>query len=425
MATRAKPWLPVGTETINGQTMTVWENPKTKDRVHMPPNQNPNTAPVDDSPAPVPVVIMNQPPVDDSEEEIVEETATDRLAAKMAAARSGGKSAIKIYRLDKQKASPVFICDMSPDQYEQAGELSFIQQNYGAGDYRIVLYGYATDKNGDNKYGIVGKEDVSVAAPPLIAPAALTQNGGGQNDAMRMMFEGLKMVSEQINRLAERQAAPAQDPMQVFSMMKMAREAMGLDSIAPAAPAKQQSPLAMLKEVMEIKQLLKEDEPGYTPPQSATEKLLDMAAPLISSLMTAHRAGTLPADVSAQVGAVAPMLPMLQGAQVPSEAAPQPVENTTPQPNPIEQPAQGDDVNSLQKAAINFKLRKLNEKAAKNEPVTDELADEIAAILPEDAFNLLAMPEWFEFFSGEFPIVKPHEAWYRQLRDKLIEEESE
>jgi hypothetical protein len=35
---------------------------------------------------------------------------------------------------------------------------------------------------------------------------------------------------------------------------------------------------------------------------------------------------------------------------------------------------------------------------------------------------LLAMAEWFEFFSAEFPIVKPYEPWYRQLRDKLIEE---
>jgi hypothetical protein len=415
MATRAKPWLPVGTETINGQVMTVWENPKTKDRVHMPPNQNPNTAPVDDSPAPVPVLIMNQGAEIDEEE--IEETATDRIAAGLQQIKGDAASKVQVFRIDKTQPAPVFVFEMTPDQYEAAGELAYIQQNYGGGEYEIRLRGALPS----GRHGIVARPRVVIANPPLIAPTP--NNAAGPNAGIeslaQMMFKGFEMLA---NRIDQKQAAPAQDPMQVFSMMKMAREAMGLDSIAPAAPAKQQSPLAMLKEVMEIKQLLKEDEPGYTPPQSATEKLLDMAAPLIGSLMTAHRAGTLPPDVSAQVGAVAPMLPMLQGAQVQPEAMPQPVENSTPQTNPIEQPAEGGDVNYFQKKAINFKLEKLNKKAAKNEPVTDELADEIAAILPEDAFNLLAMPEWFEFFSEEFPIVKPYEAWYRQLRDKLIEE---
>lgn len=412
MPAKAKEWLPIGKITQDGVELTEWKH-KNGQTVLMPSAQNPNDAPVDTEPrVSIPISALPALIGETDDEEPLEESAADRIAAHLQMIRDDARAKIKIYKLDKNKTAPVFIADMTPEQYESAGELSYIQSNYGGGDYRIVLYG--TRSNGN--YNIVAKSDVSVANPPMVPVSPQSGASAGFEQFGQMMMRMFERLDQKLDQA--RTNSPAQDLGQMLAMMTQIKQ------IAGEPPkVKEVSPVQQIKELLELQGLVKKMADPNPEPPDPISKMLETAAPIVQAFVDSRNQPQQPQSPAP----VYTQLPQLtdQSQLIPTLENPAPIAHT--QTDPVNNQPQiiGATEMDLARKAFEMQLAAWNKKAAANEPITDEFADKVAGMIPEELWKVLELDVWFEFLSAEFPIVAPYQAWYSALRDKLLEESPE
>lgn len=332
--------------------------------------------------------LMSPHPDDEFDDEREEQTPVDRIVSMLRGVNDGERAYLKVSRI--VVGNKVEFCAQYSAADFEAGGLEMIRDQWGPGEYQLILYGTKARVNGEGEtvshFGIRDRTTVMIATPLKPALSAVAQP---QSELASLVQQMAANQQEMMRVLSERPAGP--DPMtemtKMFSMMKLMREAMGLDN----AP----KPTNGLKDIVEaIKQMREVNEelnPGAAPetPMSMVTKML----PLISQGLAARQ------QQSAQPIAVPVSLPApQQPAAIPAQSAPQ------------------TDMNIIQQKGYLSTLVQM----AKAKLPTIEGAKFVYENLHDDLIAALEREDWFELLSGIAGDITAEKDWFMTVRGEAL-----
>jgi hypothetical protein len=332
------------------------------------------------------------------------ETATDRVAAMLHSVSGADRAEVKLYRDDN--GSLDYCAQFTPDEFEN-GSFEIIRARFGPGAYELRMYS-AHPETG--KYGLRARTKIK------IAKEALPQlNNAGMPGGLAQVLEAMARSQQQMmDAIVSLKSAPQKDPAEemakMFGLMSSMREAMGITN-QPAAP--QSSIGEILKAVRELREVSQE----INPPKDEKEPgLMDML-PTVLDLVK-----------GAQANQAAPMVGMYQpnhGAVLSPVTLPASMHTPTPvqehetalQPAPEPEPL---DAQTLTAIKLTAYLSTIVKMAEENKP-PQEAADFLGEHLPDEMFELLELPNWFDLLAAYAPAVAPHKEWLLKVHPLLFD----
>ncbi|NBZ96806.1 MAG: hypothetical protein EBR40_10345 [Proteobacteria bacterium] len=378
----ADPWTVISTDSESERA--IWEHAQTGERRIIPVGFHPNDAG------------LQQPAVALPVDEDFEETATDRIAVLLQAAQSDARAEVKVYRISQGKLQ--YCRGYDPAEFEE-GNLDMLRERYGPGEYEIRLY--ATDP-ATNKFVIRNKARVDIAAEQPRLGAVEPQSGLGQ--VLTTIAEGQRAMLEALTRQAPQRDA-AEEMTKMLGMMKLMREAMGMD----AAPAQRSTIGEIVTAIKELKGAAREIIPDE---RDEDADPLAMAGKIISMVQATQ------AQPQPQAMPVVSLPETLQ-------AEPQPQPNPTPEMPAFENPE--DELNFLTMLTLKAHLKSLVAYAVKNAPI-EKAAQYVFDRLPDDLLEIMESDEWFTLLAQVAPETKDHKEYLEKVRAaalKLFEAESQ
>jgi len=378
----ADPWQVISSDTESERA--IWEHNQTGERRIIPLGLHPEDAALQTQ-------AVALPP-----DEPEDETSTDRISILLQAAQTDARSEVKVYRMAQGKFQ--YCRGFTPDEFED-GNLDMIRDRYGPGEYEIRLY--ATDPE-TKKFCIRNKARVEIAAEMLRPGAVEPASGLGQ--VLQTIAQGQAQMLEALTRQAP-QKDPAEEMTKMLGMMKLMREAMGIDS----APQQKSTIGEIVTAIKELKGAAREIIPSEKDDESDP---LSMAGKIISMVQATQ---AQPQPQTMPMIALPPSL----------ETAPEP----QPQANPVDAIPQfenpEDELNFLSMLTLKAHLKSLVGFAIKNAPI-EKAAQYVFERLPDDLLEIMESDEWFTLLAQVAPETKDHKEYLEKVRAaalKLFEAE--
>jgi hypothetical protein len=329
------------------------------------------------------------------EDEPIEETATDRVAAMMSGAGPDERAEVKVYRINSGQLE--YCAGYKPDEFE-SGNFDLLRDRFGAGVYELRLY--ATNPT-SKKFAVRQKLRVTI-----VEEKSQTTTGGlgsGMSQVLQTIAQGQQQMLE---ALVSIKSAPAKDPMEemtkMMSMMTMMREAMGLNQ--PQGREK-----SSIGEIVSAIRELRGAADEIAPQQDKEPDGLMAVLPKMLELVSKGQQ-------SQQEAAQAAHFPPVQlPASFQAPAQPE------PQPQPQEQPATQEESDMKMFTMIKLKsyLKTLIDLAIKKTSV-EQGAEFVYEKIPDDLIEIMALDNWFDLLIFVAPDVKEHREWLQQVRDKAL-----
>ena len=331
-----------------------------------------------------------------------EQTDVDRVASMLQIAGGVGRASVKVYKLENGKA--VFCDSYQPQEFED-GDFKMIRDAFGAGSFRIMLYGLNPESG---NFGILSRTDVTLAenrtpqrpAFDAYAPQS-SQVPNGLAAALESLASGQKAM---LDALVQARQAPPRDTMaemaQMLTLMTTMREAMGLNQ----RPEKQSTIGEIVAAMREMREAATELIPNAKSDDDSLSGMLPQVLGLIQSGMQNNQA---------QPAQIAPTA-------LPQIAIPQSLQSAQPAPQHQAQPtAESTDVNALEIIKLRANLKAII-SMAKEGADPQKGADLIYEKLPDDMIELLALPEWFTALCALEDAAKPYQEWLTKARDLAL-----
>lgn len=380
----ADPWQVISSDTESERA--IWEHNQTGERRIIPLGLHPEDAALQTQ-------AVALPP-----DEPEDETSTDRISILLQAAQTDARSEVKVYRMSQGKFQ--YCRGFTPDEFED-GNLDMIRDRYGPGEYEIRLY--ATDPD-TKKFCIRNKARVEIAAEMLRPGAVEPASGLGQ--VLQTIAQGQQQMLEALTRQAPVKDA-TEEMTKMLSMMKLMREAMGMD----AAPAQKSTIGEIVTAIKELKGAAREIIPAERDDEADP---LAMAGKIISMVQATQ------AQPQPQAMPIVSLPETLQ-----AEPQPQPQANPIDAIPPFENPE--DELNFLTMLTLKAHLKSLVAFAVKNAPI-EKAAQYVFDRLPDDLLEIMESDEWFTLLAQVAPETKDHKDYLEKVRAaalKLFEAESQ
>jgi hypothetical protein len=290
-----------------------------------------------------------------------------------------------VYKQMQGVKSPPQVWSGPPDQYDMRA----IAREHGSGEYRYVLY--VRDQNGVKARRLNEVVAVQLSPKELRAynlamkeandPQPDRQAAAGAGDLQQLMGVMMAGFQETIKALAPATAPrdPLADFVKISEVIKAAMPAV------PAAPTFMET-LAQLKMVNDTIGSGRGDRGGDPGTAVLMKAIETLGAPLAEGLK--KQATTQPA---------APIAPPAAGAE----------SNLT-------------DEEEEAMLLLKLQLTQACRTAAAGEDPAD-YADKIYSVLPDEAFALMIMPDWFPQLCTVAPAVAGYQPWFERVRAALID----
>lgn len=276
-----------------------------------------------------------------------------------------------------------FLYKCAPDEFDE----SLLQASYGAGTYRIKLYG----TNAAGNYGIMvnktlaigalpswKKNEVLAAAAAAAAPAVVTRE---PNDTAAIVTAITTALAPLLGKLGEGGAQSRKAMLEEMQLMSaMFRQ--------PAAPSA--DPISQLGALLALVNQSRGNE--ITDPDAAPFQLIQKALDTFGPLLQQRQAAAAPAALPAPAA---------------KAAATQPVQSEEEQ------------VNLIQRAALAGQLALLV-NAAKMDADPDMYATLIFENAPDEVLAQLEAPMWFENLCQLEEGFKEFKPWCEKVRAALV-----
>ena len=322
----------------------------------------------------------------DEEEDEAPQTPADRVISMLAEVEDDQRAYVKVSRVIQGK--PSWCEDYSAATFE-AGGYKMIREQWGPGEYQVILYGTIP---GTKRFTIRTRATVQIEAPLKAATPEAPQS-----ELSQFMMQMAQTQERLLQAVTER---PQVDPMaqmtQMFTMMKLMREAMGGDPKPASGLGDIVNAIKQLREVNE------EINPSREPesPMGMVTKML----PLIKAGLE-QRQQQAPAPV-----------PQL-GVQRPN---PNPVAIHAPQITIAETPKETPEMNLAEIVKQKSYLATLVQMG-KDGRQADEAAKFVYDNLSDDLIDALAKPEWWDLFKAIAPgDIEPQKEWFGRVRDLAL-----
>ena len=327
------------------------------------------------------------------EDEPIEETATDRVAAMMSGAGPDERAEVKVYRINSGQLE--YCAGYKPDEFE-SGNFDLLRDRFGAGVYELRLY--ATNPT-SKKFAVRQKLRVTIVEDKH----AITSSGlgSGMAQVLQTIAQGQQQMLE---ALVSIKSAPAKDPMEemtkMMGMMSMMREAMGMNQ----PQGREKSSIGeIVSAIRELRGAADEIAPQDKEPDglmSVLPKMLELVSKGQESQQASQQAVHFPPV----------QLP-------PSFQAPAQAEQPQEQPAPVTQ--EESDMKMFTAIKLKSYLKTLIDLAVKKTPITTA-AEFVYEKIPDELIEIMALDNWFDLLSFVAPDVKDHKEWLQQVRDKAL-----
>lgn len=336
------------------------------------------------------------PHPDDETEDETEQSPTDRIMLMMRGINDGDRAYMNCSRIDPGN-QVIFCAKYSAADFE-AGGLELIRDQWGPGQYQLILYGTKHRPDGSEHFGIRDRTTVRLAAPLLTAPKSngqsdLAQMLGQLAESNRQLIEAVSKRPEPVDQMTQMTA--------MLGMMKMMREAMGMDQ-APKPTNSIKEIIESIQAITEVKDLINPPAVPETPMGMVTQML-----PMITQAMQARQQQPQPAANPA---------PVLR----PVAAAPAMAPVSMPVQPVLAAPKEGEEVNPVAMLALRGHLMSLVQMA-KDGAEVQAGADLVYEHIPDDFIALMAQPNWFDMLkmivSGD---IEPQRDWLTKARDTAL-----
>ena len=328
------------------------------------------------------------------EDEPIEETATDRVAAMMSGAGPDERAEVKVYRINSGQLE--YCAGYKPDEFE-SGNFDLLRDRFGAGIYELRLY--ATNPT-SKKFAVRQKLRVTIVEDKH----AITS--GGLGSGMAQVLQTIAQGQQQmLEALVSIKSAPAKDPMEemtkMMGMMSMMREAMGMNQ----SQGREKSSIGeIVSAIRELRGAADEIAPQEKEPDGLMSVLPKMLE-LVSKGQESQQAS--------QQMAQFPPVQLPPSFQAPAQ--PEPQEQPQAQPETQEQ----SDMKMFTAIKLKSYLKTLIDLAVKKTPVTTA-AEFVYEKIPDELIEIMALDNWFDLLSFVAPDVKDHREWLQQVRDTAL-----
>ena len=331
------------------------------------------------------------------EDEPIEETAVDRVAAMMSGAGPDERAEVKVYRINSGQLE--YCAGYKPDEFE-SGNFDMLRDRFGAGVYELRLY--ATNPT-SKKFVVRQKLRVTI-----VEEKSQTTTGGlgsGMSQVLQTIAQGQQQMLE---ALVSIKSAPPKDSMEemgkMLTMMAAMREAMGLNQ----PHGREKSSIGeIVSAIRELRGAADEIAPQQDKEPDGLMSVLPKMLELVSK-----------GQQSQQEAAQAVHFPPVQlpaSFQAPAQPEPQQA------PQPQEQPATQEESDMKMFTMIKLKsyLKTLIDLAVKKTTV-EQGAEFVYEKIPDDLIEIMALDNWFDLLTFVAPDVKEHREWLQQVRDKAL-----
>lgn len=337
-----------------------------------------------------------------------EESAVDRVFSILENARSAERATVKLYRISKP-GSFSWCDDYTVDEFESGG-FAMIREKWGAGEYEIRLYAI---RPSDGRFGVMAKPRI------VIEPS----NDPAKNPAVPVAPAFDPAMREMLSQMAANQAAVLQaltqrpDPMenmqQMLTLAASFKQAFG----GGESSAQKSSISEIVQAVRELREVSKEINPEKESDDDSSSpmKLLPSVLDLVGRFAPQHGSA---AQIHQQP-ATLDFPPITLPANFSSA---EPLTNQASDSLPVAQPATDDpsdeEMNALQMVLMRGYLSRLCAMSAAGN--VEAAAQYAFDKLPDDAFEVLENPAWFEALSSFYPGAANHREWLTKVRDRVI-----
>ncbi len=318
------------------------------------------------------------PHASDTDDDEPEESPADRVAEMLRGSFGAERASVKLYKVEN--GSEVFCTEYPPQEFETIG-LDGVRQQWGAGKFNVRLY--ATDPR-TNKFVRRGSQTITIAKPLI---NEVVNQAPQQNNELARVFESIQKNQEMMLRaLTERPPAPdsSAEMMKMLTMMKMMREAMGIDT-APPQKSSIGEIVEAIKELKSAKSLIDNDEPKE-------ESLTSM----LPSVLEVIKQGIGQNNSPPQAPMPAVMLP-------PSIAS-------EPQP-------QSESDSMILKLLAD---KKAIEKLIAENKTPDDAAEWIYENASDYLIAIVSEANWYDALLSVMPDAAKHKDWLHAVRGKII-----
>lgn len=380
-------------EMQDGRLYVRWMNSESGEVRHVPEGLHPEgQANVASFPVPA---TFDEPP---------EETAADRVASMLHSVSGADRAEIKLYRDDN--GSLDYCAQFTPDEFEN-GSFEIIRARFGPGSYELRMYA-AHPETG--KYGLRARTKLKIAKE-AIQPLNPNSMPGGLAQVLEAMARSQQQMMDAIVSLKSApQKDPAEEMAKMFALMASMREAMGITN----QPPQQQSSIGeILKAVRELREVSQEINPPKEEKEAGLMDMLPTVLDLVKGAQTQQAAPMLPAYQPNPSAILSPVT-LPESMHAPTiQAAPQVEAQPEPQPEQL-------DAQTLTAIKLTAYLSTIVKMAEENKP-PQEAADFINEHLPDEMFELLELPNWFELLAAYAPAVAPHKEWLLKVHPLLFD----
>ena len=328
------------------------------------------------------------------EDDPIEETATDRVAAMMSGAGPDERAEVKVYRINSGQLE--YCAGYKPDEFE-SGNFDLLRDRFGAGVYELRLY--ATNPT-SKKFAVRQKLRVTIVEDKHAATSGNLGNGMAQ--VLQTIAQGQQQMLEALVSIKQ---APPKDSMEemgkMLTMMAAMREAMGMNQ----PQGREKSSIGeIVSAIRELRGAADEIAPQDKEPDglmSVLPKMLELVSKGQQSQQEAQQAVHFP--------------PVQLPPSFQAPAQPEPQEQPQAQPQTQEE----SDMKMFTAIKLKSYLKTLIDLAVKKTPVTTA-AEFVYEKIPDDLFEIMALENWFDLLSFVAPDVKDHKEWLQQVRDTAL-----
>lgn len=331
------------------------------------------------------------------EDEPIEETATDRVAAMMSGAGPDERAEVKVYRINSGQLE--YCAGYKPDEFE-SGNFDLLRDRFGAGLYELRLY--ATNPT-SKKFAVRQKLRVTIVEEK--SQSTTGGLGNGMSQVLQTIAQGQQQMLE---ALVSIKSAPAKDPMEemtkMMGMMTMMREAMGLNQ----PQGREKSSIGeIVSAIRELRGAADEISPQADKEPDGLMSVLPKMLELVSKGQQSQQ--------EAQQAAHFPPVQLPPSFQAPAQPEPQQQPQEQPQPATQEE----SDMKMFTMIKLKSYLKTLIDLAVKKTTV-EQGAEFVYEKIPDDLIEIMALDNWFDLLTFVAPDVKEHKEWLQQVRDKAL-----
>lgn len=323
----------------------------------------------------------------EDDEEIPEESAAETLRRVLQGFSDNDRANVKVYRMKREGLE--YCSEYPADVFLQGGN-ELIRDEWGAGQYRIILY--ATNP-ATGKYVRRTAQTIAIAEKKTASvPAAVGSDA---------LVNALNALNSRLAALENNRPDPSQTMMQTLAMFKAFSEAIPKPAAQSVAVAPV-DPIAQMMQTLQLIDMLKDRAEPRQEPDDLLTSIAPKALDLLGGIL--NKQGAQPQTES---------LPMIE-TNLPTVPAPLTLAHPAPQSSP--EPAQVSPDQEMIQLAISWLILR-----ARTNADIEETAEFVFEKAPDEVLAVLQTEQWFDALREVDARFAQHRDYFDRVRARVLE----